>query len=293
MPIKYLRGIVPVFFLFSFSCGSSKHSGKSKDAMPGTWQSTPIVIDGDSKDWPSPYPNFDAKAEIAYATSNDKENLYITMETGDEMTQMKILKQGMTVSIDTSGGKNADFHINFPLPNDSDPIDLPHGGAHKQDPGSLQGKQLDVKLSKSAKDANQYSLEGFINCSGGFMVSQNIPCGIKVIARVDEYKELVWEAVVPLKTIYNKAVITEKDAEKPISVCFAIKGFKNPAAKGADNGNGISNNTGGTGANIGGGGHGGGRGGHGGGGARPAENPMQQLYESTKTWKHFALVYKS
>ncbi len=286
---KYIRGIVPVVFLFSLSCNSSKHSGKSKDAMPGTWQSTPISIDGDSKDWPSPYPNFDAKAEIAYATSNDKENLYITMETGDEMTQMKILKQGMIVSIDTSGGKNADFHINFPLPNDSDPIDLPQG-AHKQDPGAMQTKQLDVKLSKSAKDANQFSLEGFINCNGGYMVSQNIPCGIKVIARIDEYKELVWEAVVPLKTIYNESAITAGDADKPISVCFAIKGFKNPAAKGADNGNGMSNNTGGTGANL--SGRGGGRGGHGGGGARPADNPLQHLYESTKTWKHFALVYK-
>jgi len=259
--------------------------------MPGAWQSTPIIIDGDSKDWPSPYPNFDAKAEIAYATSNDKENLYITMETGDELTQMKILKQGMIVSIDTSGGKNADFHINFPLPNDNDPIDLPQS-THKQNPGSVQGKQLDVKLSKSAKDANQFSLEGFINCSGGYMVSQNIPCGIKVIARIDEYKELVWEAVVPLKTIYSESVLTEKYADKPISVCFTIKGFKNPAPKGADNGNGISNTTGGNGANIGGSGRGGGRGGHGGGGARPAENPMQHLFESTKTWKHFAFVYK-
>src|ERR1700733_16221077 len=106
---------VPVtsVFLFSFvsilsilSCGSSHHSGKGKAVLPGTWQPEPIVIDGDSKDWPSPYPNYDAKAMVAYATSNDKENLYITMETGDELTQIKILKQGMIVSIDTSGNKD-------------------------------------------------------------------------------------------------------------------------------------------------------------------------------------------
>jgi hypothetical protein len=120
------------------------------------------------------------------------------------------------------------------------------------------------------------------------MVSQTTSCGIKVIARIDEYKELVWEAVVPFKAIYNKSVITAQDAEKPISVCFAIKGFKNPSSKNADNSNGISNNTG-TGANL------NGRNNQGTGrppSTRQPENPMQHLYDNTKTWKQFGLAYK-
>jgi len=263
--------------------------------MPGTWQATPITVDGDSKDWPSPYPNFDAKAKIAYATSNDKQFLYITMETGDEMTQTKILKQGMTVSIDTGGGKEADFHINFPLPNDNDEIDIPKGGggsSRKQQDGETQftGKQIDVKLSKMTKNANQFSLDGFIRCNGGFMVSQAAPCGIMVSAGIDEYKELVWEAVIPFKAIYNKELITAKDADKPISVCFSIKGFKKPESKSTDNSSSSMSGTGG------GSGMGGGRGGGGGrgkgGGKSPAENPLQHLYENTKTWKQFSLVYK-
>ncbi len=276
-----------LLLIFFLSCGSSKHSRKA-EGMPGTWQDQPIMIDGDSKDWPSPYPNFDAKAMIAYATSNDKENLYITMQAGDELTQLKILKQGMRVSIDTSGGKEASFHINFPMPNDLDPIDLPQS-VHVKDGENLHlNKQLDVKLSKSAKDANQFSLDGFYNCTGGYMVSQTIPCGIKVITRIDEYKQLVWEAVVPFKAIYGKIMIDSKDAGKPISVCFAIKGFKNPASKNNDNsGNGISNNTGGTGANL------NGRGANrGAGGTRAPENPLQHLYDNTKTWKQFGLSYK-
>ncbi len=287
MKHKLVTAVCLFTLLGNMSCGGSRHSGKSKNYIPGTWQQQPIVIDGNSQDWPSPYPNFDAKAKIAYATSNDRENLYISMEAGDEMTQMKILKQGMTVSIDTGGGKEASFFINFPLPNDTEPIELSQT-ARKTDPASLQGRQRDVKLTKAAKDANQFSLEGFIGCSGGYMVSQSTTCGVKVIIRMDEYKELVWEAVVPFKAIYNRNVITAQDADKPISVCYAIKGFKNPSAKNADNGgNGISNNTGGSGSNI------GGRN----GGARPAstrqpENPLQHLYDNTKTWKQFGLAYK-
>ncbi len=285
--------ITIILSTFSLSCGGSRHSRKSKDVMPGTWQSTPITVDGDSKDWPSPYPNFDAKAKIAYATSNDRQFLYITMETGDEMTQTKILKQGMTVSIDTGGGKEADFQINFPLPNDNDEIDIPKGGGgRKQQDGETQftGRQIDVKLKKMTKNANQYSLDGFIRCNGGFMASQAAPCGIMVSAGIDEYKELVWEAVVPFKAIYNKEIITANDADKPISVCFAIKGFKKPESKGSDNSSSSMSGAGGMGS----GGMGGGRGGGRSKGSKsgPAEDPLQHLYENTHTWKRFSLVYK-
>ena len=293
MPVKYINaGVTIILLIFSLSCSSSKHSRKSQDAMPGTWQEGAIAIDGDSKDWPSPYPNFDAKAKVAYATSNDKQYLYITMETGDEMTQMKILKQGMTVSIDTSGGKDAAFHINFPLPNDNDDVDIPKAGSnHKQQDGEtiFSGKQINVKLSKMMKGATQFSLEGFNTGNGGYMASQTAPCGIKVSAGIDEYKELVWEAVIPFSAIYNKSTISATDAGKPISVCFAIKGFKHPSSKDGEGGSANMNSNPG---NMGGrtaGSRGGGRGGSAKG---VAENPLQHLYESTKTWKYFGLAYK-
>ncbi len=81
---RFLAGALLAIVVTSSSCNSSKHSGKSHSSVPGTWQAEPIVIDGDSKDWPSPYPNYDSKAMVAYATSNDRKNLYLTVETGDE-----------------------------------------------------------------------------------------------------------------------------------------------------------------------------------------------------------------
>jgi hypothetical protein len=295
---KFITGLsVVLILILSFSCNSSKHSGKSKNVMPGTWQSQPVTIDGDSKDWPSPYPNYDVKALVAYATSNDKENLYITMETGDEMTQMKILKQGMTIMIDTDGGKDAQLKINYPLQNDSDPLEM----AKEDNSGLQKGSATrithnwDKKISKSAGEANQYSLEGFSVCNGGYLVSQTTACGIKVKLGIDEYKELIVEVMVPFKAIYGKNVITAADAGHPISVCFAVKGFKAPSTKGNDNtSNASTPNMGGVGMNSGMAGRGGGgRGGGGRSGGRGAtENPMQHLYESTKTWKQFGLAYQ-
>ena len=298
MTHKYIAGAgFTLLFILSFSCNSSKHSAKSRASLPGTWQSQPIVIDGDSKDWPSPYPNYDAKAMVAYATSNDKENLYITMETGDEMTQIKILKQGMAVLIDTGGKKDPEFKINYPLQNDNDPFVMTkkdNSGLKEDNNSPGTSGKWDKKISKSAGEATQYSLEGFSLCNGGYMVTQTTSCGIMVKMGIDEYKELIWEAVIPFKALYNKSVITAADAGHPISVCFSVKGFKAPSSNTSDNNSGGANtNTGGVGTNSGMAGRGGGGGGRGGrGGSGPKENPMQHLYESTKTWKQFGLAYQ-
>lgn len=257
--------------------------------MPGTWQAQAIVIDGDSKDWPSPYPNYDAKAMVAYATSNDKQNLYITMETGDEMTQMKILKQGMIVSIDTNGKKEPEFNINYPLPNDNEPFDMAKHRSHKGESQLHPEERWITQIKKSAKDANQYSLDGFKNCNGGYMVSQTTPCGIKVILKIDEYNELVWEAVIPFKAIYNKDTISEKDAGRPVSVCFAVNRFKTPETK-AENNSGM-NNTMNANSMQGPGGRGA-PGASRSGGRNISNDPMQHLYENTKTWKQFGLAYQ-
>src|ERR1039458_2943062 len=89
--------LIPVIFLsvLFFSCGSSKHASTKR--LPGTWQAQAITIDGKNTDWPSPYPEYDDKAMLGYAVSNDKDNLYITVETGDPATQLKILRNGLTV----------------------------------------------------------------------------------------------------------------------------------------------------------------------------------------------------
>ena len=272
---------------FLISCGGSKKS-KSKNIMPGTWQATPISIDGDSKDWPSPYPNYDSKAKVAYATSNDRHFLYVTCETGDQITEMKILKAGMIVSIDTSGGKDASFHINYPLQNENSDIEIPHKESNGDKNAALHmEKTLAKSIKKAADDASQFSLEGFPKCTGGFMVAQTIPCGITVKTRIDEYNELVWEAAIPVKALYNKDSLTDAEAGKPISVCFQVKSLKAPKKEPDNSTN--SMNSGGSGGGMGGRG-GAGRGMGGAPKTKQAESPLANLYVTTKTWKQFRLV---
>lgn len=279
--------------LLAASCSSSKHSNSSAK-LPGTWQSQPVIVDGNNNEWPSPYPSYDANAMIGYAVSNDSNNLYLTIETGDEMTQIKILKAGMTVWIDTGGAKNQTMAINFPLPNNSEPLDLPKSGSHRSEgdepaygeniTGTIKG--LSSKIKRAMDGAQQLSIEGFSACNGGYMVKQENNCGIKVSIGMDEYKELIYEAAIPFKALYNRP-ISKTDLGKPISVCFAIKAFKSPSSN--------SNVSDATRANQGATGMGGGMGGGmRSGGTRGAygANPRAHLYESSKTWKQFGLAFQ-
>jgi hypothetical protein len=276
-------------FVTLASCGSAKKGGRTPSKVAGTWQATPMNIDGDCTDWPSPYPNYDAKAKVAYATSNDAENLYITIQTGDPLTQIKMLKQGLAVSVDTGGRKDVTFTINYPLQNTDDLAEL-FAQSDAQNSGSpTLSRQFEQKLKKSLEAANQYTLEGYGTCSGGYMISQEAPCGIRVKAGIDEYKQLVWEAIIPMKALYGKNSISATEAGKAISVCYSIKGFKAPSTKGESASMPMNNNMGRQ------GGMAGGRMNSmpmGASTSNKSGGPLAHLYESTKTWKFFSLTWQ-
>ena len=289
--------LLQVFFIIALAaCGSSKHASTTK--LPGTWQAQPIAVDGDSKDWPSPYPSYDAKAKVGYAMSNDKDNLYITMETGDAMTQIKMLRSGMTVWIDTGGGKNQAMAINYPLAAENADIQMDRkqeGDVQQNNPESMdREKRMQMRARRALDGALQLSLEGFGACNGGFLVKQTNNCGIVVRLAMDEYNEMIWEASIPLKALYGKDQLNKKDDGRPISVCFNIKAIKKPEKPKGDSG---GMNEGGSGTGMHGGGmHGGGGGGMRGGGhgasTEASGGERTSMFESTKTWKQFGLAYK-
>ncbi|MEI8279770.1 MAG: hypothetical protein WCG87_08385, partial [Bacteroidota bacterium] len=224
------------FFILSIgicgviSCSSLKHAPKR---VSGIWQSLPITVDGDSKDWPSPYPSYDSKAMVGYAVTNDKNNVYLTIEAGDEATQTKILRAGMTIWIDGTGNKDQTMAIHYPVENNTSPVKMKKApdGMHMSDSGMMRRMAMD--------NTREFSVEGFKNCNGPLVVGKENACGIQVKIGYDEYHELIWEAAIPFKAFYTKAQIDRADMGKPISICFAIKGLHKPegeAGKGGGQG---------------------------------------------------------
>jgi len=273
------------------SCSVAKKGGKIPNAVDNLWQATPIVVDGDSKDWPSPYPNFDSKAKIAYATSNDLQYLYVTFETGDELTQAKILKAGVRLCIDTTGRKNAAQYISYPLANTLEEFDIQPAKDDGANGAAQMVRKTNQFVKKSLDQASQLAIDGLVGCSGGYAVSQTLPCGVKVKIRMDEYKELVWEAAIPIAAITGNKMLTVANAGTTWAVCFELNGITKPKGQGVDN---INNNM-----TQGNGSMGGARSGTAasmnsmqGGSMNNGNNPLDLLYTTTKTWKVFRLAVK-
>ena len=304
--MKFPLLLISGFILFTtfIGCAGSKKSHYKR--LPGTWQESKVTIDGSNKDWPSPYPEYDDKAAIGYCVSNDKENLYITVETGDPATQLKIIKNGLTVWIDKTGKKEETTAINFPLPQSisgkGDKSSLAKAGlgdGGRASGGDQQKKRLEMgdRIRNSIQTADAYSLQGFKACNLEFQLMERDSCGIVVRLALDEENEMVWEAVVPFKTFYFKKEINKTDKGKPLTICFETTGSKRPAGQQS---HGSRSGGGGFRSSIGMGCLGpmqmgmGGRSGYGrsgGGGQNSPSTEMESLYKSTKTYKTFGIAW--
>ena len=75
------------------------------------WQASPVTVDGDATDWQRPLAYYDADSKLSFTVSNDSTKLYFMIEAYDEPAQMKIIREGLQLWIDTSGGKSNDIGI--------------------------------------------------------------------------------------------------------------------------------------------------------------------------------------
>src|ERR1700749_3139099 len=106
---------------------------QSKTA-PNNWHPPPanITIDGDPKEWGDSLPYYNKDKQINYALANDHDNIYMAIRINDRSQQIRVLRAGLTLSIDTKGRKKETFSITFPVGDQSI-------GAQLQDANDLQG----------------------------------------------------------------------------------------------------------------------------------------------------------
>lgn len=279
------------------SCSTSKNATPTR--LAGNWQPVPIIVDGKNNDWPTPHPDYDEKAMLGYAVSNDKDNLYIIVETGDLATQLKILQGGLTVWIDRKAEKNEETAINYPIPAESK-----NGKTTAKRRPNMYGSgpdkvriMLEDRVAELLKEAKEFSLQGFKACNLQYPIEATDSCGVTVRMAIDADNELVWEAVIPFKSFYYKPELTRADKGRALSICIEttgqepidddllITGGGNSNAGAARPRPAMSFGIGGMGMGM----------QMGGGGARPVDpnaGILEPLYKSTKTWKKFGLGFQ-
>ncbi|MFI5141286.1 MAG: hypothetical protein ACHQII_02920 [Bacteroidia bacterium] len=302
---KKLFAVISISLVFFFSACSPKALYQT------TWESTPVVADGDPKEWRIPLRFYDSDTKLNYTLSNDDERIYLCVRIVDELSQAKVIRNGLNIWFDTLAKKNKQCGILFPVPDkgrDEYQTDGASGdgdGGHNRGGGKRGGGDVDAVKKKFLRQANQMQLINFKKGIPDYLAPEN-EYGINVSINWDVNNIMIYEASIPFKTFYKPALVAA-DSLRNIDFSMTIHGFPTPEKKddGNSGGGGGSGMGGGMpgGGGMGGGMNGAGRGGMGGGGmgggrgggagmrgAGSAEvNPM---YETKSFWVKVRLSAK-
>jgi hypothetical protein len=200
------------------SCGSSRSAQKA-DPTSGAWQQQPLTIDGSDKDWTKPLPYSVKSDQLSYAVTNDNQNLYILMTTSSPQEQQKIVQGGMTVWVNTKGDKSYAGAVGIGYPLD------PHTD---RDKSLMEEAQPQRKNNKpvTLEDKHDYQLYGFDNGQiPTFTYGDANTQGIVMRMDYNDAGALVYEASIPLQTLYPGHNTNSSYASKTVAVGFLIEGL--------------------------------------------------------------------
>jgi hypothetical protein len=189
-----MRQIILLAISGLFSIYSSLHAQESISK----WQGQPIIIDGNLSDWESIPRFFDSESNVQYEFRNDAQNLYLTVRTSDQATQIQLRQAGFSVHLKLKSKPPTKFGITFTTPKKRGmpPMD--------RNPEDKRDKLVDKFSSKPEVAAiDSAILDGFL-LSESIITSENKdPKGICFAKSKASRDQFVVEFQIPLKEMYG------------------------------------------------------------------------------------------
>jgi hypothetical protein len=256
-----------------------------KLAPEGHYQDSPVTADGIPSEWKIPLRFTNSAYTMQYNVTNDDQNIYVAVSSFDDITQLRILRSGMTIYFDPKGKKNKDISLHFPIQKAPDPNGNRSRGdgstTYYQNQNNTQSR--DTRKEELLLQSDYYNTTGFTGIENGQFSAGDQKGPIHIGIKLNNQDSLlVYEVVIPVKNILG-ADWAAKASKKNFSVGVvldAVAGASGGGGGGRPGGSGGMRGMGMRG--MGGGGMGGGRR-YGGG---------QQAQKEDANWYEFRLVTK-
>jgi hypothetical protein len=282
-PKRWLPRLIVLPALISFAACSPKL------APEGHYQDAPVTADGVPSEWKMPLRFTNTAYTMQYNVTNDDQNLYVAVSSLDDMTQLRILRSGMTIYFDPKGKKNKDISLHFPIQKGPD-----QNGYRRRGDGSTtyyqnqnNAQTRDTRKEELLLQSNFYNTTGFTGIENGQFSVGDAKAPIHVGIKLNNQDSLlVYEVIIPLKIILGPDWAA-KAAKRNFSVGVvldAVSGSGGGGGGGRPGGFGGMRGMGMRGMG------GGGMGGGGGGGRRYGGG--QQAQKEDDNWYPFRLVTK-
>jgi len=256
-----------LFSLLLISC--------SKEVISSLWHEKDIIRENETGALETPLRFFDSKSRLQYTVLNDKENLYICVKAMENQTQIKLMKAGLQIWIDTTGRGKKQINLSYPLP--------------AEDPKNTDSREArNGSYNEKTAQHNQFllahpdmMLTGFKGSCNGLLPIEN-KFGIAVNIHWDSIGTLVYKARIPFRSFYY-GLSNDKDFNKLMSIKLIVPALMRDkeastntsrGRTGSRNGGGMEGGMSGGGRGMGGGG--GMRGGRGGGSRQSGQSGYGQ-----------------
>jgi hypothetical protein len=204
---------------FFFSCSH-------KLAPEGHFQSTPIVTDGKTDDWPIPLRFSNGSRTLQYNVTNDDNNIYICISSKEAATQLRILRSGMTIWLDPKGEKNKTMALYFPIGKQPDPER--YSGRNSKSTGS----DVNTREAELLLQSNYYNTIGFLDMENGQFGVTDTKSPIQLaIKHNDQDSVLVYEVMIPVRNVLG-ADWEARANKKSFSVGIVLNGTPGTPAGG-------------------------------------------------------------
>ncbi|RAJ79900.1 hypothetical protein CLV59_1055 [Chitinophaga dinghuensis] len=181
-------------------------SVQGQDADPNKWAPVNIQIDGKATEWPKPLSFYNNDTKLFYTIANDSNNLYVVISVPDPVSQMKIMRAGVTFSVNPTGKKKVVSSVTFPLLGEDAPEVV-----------ESQNQRTSIEWRRSIlQNAKHINVEGLIGVPDGNLPVKNDK-NIVSAASLDDQGNLVCEVAIPLQ--YLGLTISN---DKPVAYRFKI-----------------------------------------------------------------------
>jgi len=224
--------VIPVFFLIFFI-----QSCSHKEYAIGTYQDTAVVADGELNEWNLPLRFGSSTGLVQYNITNDKENIYVSLQTHDEATAIKILRAGVNIYIDPAAGHSKKIDLAFPLPS------TPSFAGVKNNNGNTVMPDRNEMKNNLLIQANTFKTTGFQDMEDK-LYDVSDKSKIKVAIKYSADNSLGYEAIIPLKSVYKDGSLP-KEKNSNLSVAVQINAMNGGSNTNRQNSNGNSNYSGG------------------------------------------------
>ncbi len=157
-----------------------------------------VSIDGNCSEWGDSLQYYNKESKINYTISNTHDTLYLALRAINRLAQIRILRAGLTFSIDTKGKKKETFSITFPLNTQTSTQKFDF---HKEDYTEVSKQDKDELMRQRLTSLRGIMVTGFKDVEDEMITTDN-SYGFKAAVNYDRNDYLVCEAAIPINLFH-------------------------------------------------------------------------------------------